>query len=198
MDSLASTLVDRPEVQACFGGLLRDDDQLGFLVARGDVSSVQTEIALLSESSGYSEDAFQMQLEPLLDYGWWQRPGPVERPVVRPGMLLCVFTMRFPDFQNRDQFINATQHHSEYCWSNEPDTQIYGMGVAYNASTTSAPVTEGDVVVVMVCTDEAALQKHSDDPQHLALGEKVAGLGIEVENPLSHVYQLTTGYLWRE
>ena len=113
-------------------------------------------------------------------------------------MLLTLFALRFPDAEIRIQFIDATRSHSHYCWENEPETQVYGLGIVTSEPQDSYGVKTDDLMVVMICSDDEALAKHRDDPKHLALGAQIVGLGIEVENTFSKTYHLTShGFLHR-
>jgi|TARA_B110000305_G_C19462001_1_gene655136 hypothetical protein len=128
-----------------------------------------------------------VSLEPVAGYGWWHR-GPMTN---LQGMLLTVFSMRFPESQARDRFIEATRSHSHYCWDNEPDTQVYGLGKVSGKTIGEYAINQGDLIVVMICTDEEAQDKHRNDPRHLKLGTQIAELGIEVKNTFAKTYQLS-------
>ncbi|MCZ6853857.1 MAG: hypothetical protein O7G86_08050, partial [Gammaproteobacteria bacterium] len=84
------------------------------------------------------------------DFGWWGRPechdGNGE------GIVLVILGLRFAD--------------------DEPDTLIYSGGLARSDADRELDIKEGDLIFVMGCTDMAAVEKHRDDPNHLALGAK--------------------------
>ena len=130
------------------------------------------------------------------NYGWWSRS---ERPdaATSEGAILVVLGMRFPNDAHRDKFIELTGGHADYCLGNEPDTLVYGGGFA-NANSDRADIKAGDLIFVMACTDMEAVDKHSNDPQHIALGGKFQEAGITSEATFMKTYRTTgLGFLWR-
>jgi hypothetical protein len=88
--------------------------------------------------------------------------------------------------------------HAEYCWIEEPDTLIYSGGIATADADRELDIKAGDLIFLMGTTDMAAMEKHRDDPKHLALGPKFSELGINVEGTFLRTYETTgDGYLWK-
>jgi quinol monooxygenase YgiN len=155
--------------------------------------------AALSETMGArnmtKRRVLGLQFADLPDYGWWARP---DRPGAEAGAILMVIGMRFADAAARDGFIGLTREHARYCWDNEPNTLIYSAGLAMADVDREIDVKTGDLIFVMGCTDMAAVTKHGDDPNHLALGPKFAALGAAPEITFTRTYRTAgKGYLWR-
>ena len=131
------------------------------------------------------------------EYGWWSRPE--QQDVMRrPGVIITVLGMRFPSEQQREKFIQLSQAHAEYCWTEEPDTLIYSGGLALSDADRELDIKKGDLVFVMASTDMEAMVKHRDDPKHLAIGERLSAEGINVEGTFLRSYETTgDGYLWK-
>ena len=131
------------------------------------------------------------------EYGWWSRPE--QQDVMRrPGVIITVLGMRFPSEQQREKFIQLSQAHAEYCWTEEPDTLIYSGGLALSDADRELDIKTGDLVFVMASTDMEAMVKHRDDPKHLAIGERLSAEGINVEGTFLRSYETTgDGYLWK-
>jgi len=183
---LIETVRSLATTKACVGGLQVDNQQSGVLYVRrqGGVDAA----GLFADSRWY------LNLETVPGWGWWQREDSIDS----AGMHMTVLAMRFPDEKSRSRFIDATREHGEYCWENESDTQVYGLSVVVDAKGAANQVALGDLVVVMICTDALAFEKHRDDPRHLALGDKIAALSIPVESSFAQTYELSAaGYLWR-
>ena len=131
------------------------------------------------------------------NYGWWSRKDHVNLMNERD-VILTVLGMRFETAEQRDQFIDLSQVHAQYCWDEEPDTLIYSGGIATSDADREIDLRKGDLVFVMACTDLAAFEKHRDDPNHLALGEKFSQAGINIESSFMRTYRTTGhGYLWK-
>ena len=131
------------------------------------------------------------------DYGWWSRPGKTSS-MTQPGVILTFLGMRFPSLDQRNEFIRLSQIHAEYCWIEEPDTLIYSGGIATADADRELDIKAGDLIFLMGTTDMAAMEKHRDDPKHLALGPKFSELGINVEGTFLRTYETTgDGYLWK-
>ena len=112
-----------------------------------------------------------------------------------PFILLC---MRFAKSAHRDQFIELSGAHARYCLEAEPDTLVYSGAIASDDLEPDSPLAAGDLVFVMACTDDAAMEKHAQDPNHIALGEKFAAAGVEIESSVIYQYRTTgRGFLWR-
>lgn len=138
------------------------------------------------------------QFEDIPDYGWWARPDRADASTAT-GNILVVLGMRFATTQMRDDFVGLSSQHAQYCWNEEPDTLVYSAGLAMADAERDLDVKAGDVIFVMGCTDIAAMEKHRDDPNHLALGAKFAEQGIEMEVPFTFSYRTAgNGFLWRD
>ena len=124
------------------------------------------------------------------DFGWWHR-GDGTR--IQSDAIIVVLGLRFPDDAQRSDFIRMSQGHADYCWDEEPDTLIYSGGIAARDTDRGPEVKQGDLIFVMACTDMAAVEKHSQDPQHLALGPQLVEAGIEVTPIFRKMYR-TTGH----
>ena len=130
-------------------------------------------------------------------YGWWSRKNYSDL-MSASKVILTVLGMRFQNAEQRDQFIKLSQVHAQYCWGEEPDTLVYSGGIASSDADREIDLRTGDLVFVMACTDLAAFEKHRDDPNHLALGEKFANAGINIESSFMRTYRTTGhGYLWK-
>lgn len=128
------------------------------------------------------------------DYGWWSRPGPAQS----AGSILVILGMRFATDEMRSAFIELSGTHADYCWREEPDTLVYSGGIATADADRELDIKAGDLIFVMGCTDMAAVTKHRDDPNHLALGPKFAERGITLQSTFHRSYKTTGhGYLWR-
>lgn len=195
-DELVETVKSLAETRACVSAVSVDEEQSGGLYARRlcGIAKAELDTVPVGYAGSSSNDWWYSRLETVPGYGWWQRQEPVDH----TDMLMTVFAMRFPDKESRNAFIEATRGHGDYCWENEPDTQVYGLGIVVEQKGASVPIRRGDLVVVMICTDQRAIEKHQDDPQHLALGGEIAALRIPVENNFANTYQLMpAGFLWR-
>ncbi len=130
------------------------------------------------------------------DFGWWGRPE--SQDANAESVILVILGLRFEDDGMRDEFVNLSTQHAAYCWEHEPDTLIYSGGLAASDADRELDIKKGDLIFVMGCTDMAAVEKHRDDPNHLALGAKFADKGITMQNTFSRMYRTTgKGYLWR-
>jgi len=130
------------------------------------------------------------------NYGWWSRSERRDA-ATSEGAILVVLGMRFQNDAHRDKFIELTGGHADYCLGNEPDTLVYGGGFA-NANSDRVDIKAGDLIFVMACTDMEAVDKHSNDPQHIALGGKFQEAGITSEATFMKTYRTTgLGFLWR-
>ena len=98
------------------------------------------------------------------NYGWWARPEHASPAHLadHPLTLLC---MRFGNDAQRDRFIELSGEHARYCLTAEPDTLVYSGAIARDDLESTSPLAAGDLVFVMVCTDDAAVEKHATDPQ---------------------------------
>jgi len=136
------------------------------------------------------------QFTDVADFGWWGRPDSHQSNV--EGAILVIIGLRFTEAGMADEFLTLSSVHADYCWEHEPDTLIYSGGLALADADRELDIKTGDLIFVMGCTDMAAVEKHRDDPNHLALGEKFAEQHITMENTFSRMYRTTgRGFLWR-
>ncbi len=127
-------------------------------------------------------------------FGWWQRP----QPAPAAGTIIVMLGFRFKDDAQRATYVELMADHEAYCWENEPDTLIYSAGIAAADADRELDLLRGDLVFVMACTDMEAMDKHANDPRHLALGPLFTENGIDLEPKFMRTYRSTgQGYLWR-
>ena len=130
------------------------------------------------------------------NYGWWSRPERQDA-ATSEGAILVVLGMRFRNDVSREKFIELSKEHAGYCLTNEPDTLIYSGGFA-NADSDRADIKDGDLIFVMACTDMAAVDQHSNDPEHLALCLKLENAELTPQPTFMKSYRTTgLGFLWR-
>ena len=131
------------------------------------------------------------------NFGWWSRPA--NATPSQAGVILAVVGFRFEGPEQESSYLELARTHAAYTWDNEPDTLIYSVGRATADADREIDVLKGDLVFVMGCTDLDAVDAHSNDPTHLALGPKFAELEISVEPTFKRLYRTTGhGYLWRD
>ena len=151
--------------------------------------------AVMGERRMTKRRVMSAQFADISGYGWWGRPE--THPADFENMLLVVIGLRFGDDESADGFIGLSSEHAAYCREAEPDTLIYSAGLA-TADSDRGDIEQGDFICVMGCTDMAAMQKHSADPNHLALGGKIMKLKLQVQPTFSQIYRTTgKGFLWR-
>lgn len=132
-------------------------------------------------------------------YGFWSRPSQAPNAAghTPSDAMLVLLGMRFADVVQRDAFIELSAEHADYCWANEPDTWVASCGIVASDSD-RADIRTGDLVFVMACRDMAAVERHTEDPRHLALGERLTERGIAFETPFSQTYRTTgCGFIHR-
>ncbi len=131
------------------------------------------------------------------DFGWWGRAGSHDGNAA--GMVLVIMGLRFEDAEVGQAFLKLSSEHATYCWENEPDTVIYSGGLARADADRELDIRKGDLIFVMGCTDMAAVEKHRDDPNHVAMGAKMVEAQLTMENTFRRMYTTTgQGFLWRE
>lgn len=130
-------------------------------------------------------------------FGWWSR-GEKAAERTANDIVIVVFGLRFDETEKRDRFIEISNGHADYCAREEPETLIYSGGIASDDMSRDVEIAAGDLIFVMVCNDMAAVEKHAQDPNHLALGPKLEAEGIEPTPTFMRTYQTVgNGYLWR-
>jgi len=131
------------------------------------------------------------------EYGWWSRPAQTASSI--EGAIIVVLGFRFASDALLDAYLELSGEHADYCWEHEPDTLIYSGGIAAADADRELDLRKGDMVFVMACTDMQAVDKHANDPRHLALGPKFEALGLQIEPTFMRTYRTTgKGYLWRD
>lgn len=123
-------------------------------------------------------------------FGWWSRD--LEKPQRRQ-LNLSLTGLRFPDELHKDRFLEHFEEHAAYCWDAEPDTLIFSAGIVADCNRGNLDMRLGDLVFVMGCTDEDAVEKHLNDPKHIALGYQLHDAGVELEQTFSRTYRSTGG-----
>lgn len=128
----------------------------------------------------------RIQLTDIPGFGWWSR----HTAGLQQGKLKLSMTgLRFPDETHKEGFLKLSQEHALYCWDEEPDTLIYSCGNVAGFAESELDIENGDLVFVMGCTDEAAVQKHLEDPKHEALGYVLYDAGVRLTPTFSKSYQ---------
>lgn len=120
-------------------------------------------------------------------YGWWSREQGTE---VKEGAIVVLAGFRF-EGEGLDAFLKLSGEHAAYCWDAEPDTLVYSGGIAAKDADRGVDVKAGDLVFVMACTDMDAVNKHAEDPNHVALGDRFAASGVVLENTFAKTYRTT-------
>lgn len=122
-------------------------------------------------------------------------PGPRDY-VDGKGPVLLVAIWRFATDAVREEYIRvSSQEFVPYCWENEPGTLTYYGGLIQTPAARGPQVEKNDVLLVWECVDEAAAQKHHEDPVHQALGGR-----FNPQRKLVHyqTWRVTgTGYMTR-
>lgn len=195
-----------PETAAYAAAIPLDDDSQVLIFERYDRGQSSLDIhmkrpahAKLGEVMGERKSTKRRVMSSLFtdvpDYGWWGRPE--TRDAAGP-CVLTVVGMRFEDEAKRDTFVTLSAQHAAYCWENEPDTIIYSAGIAQKDSDRGPDIKQGDLIFVTGCTDMAAVEKHRDDPNHIALGDRFTEAGVVMNITFKRQYQTTgNGFLWR-
>lgn len=128
----------------------------------------------------------------LPDYGWWARANRErsEDGKTSGDTILVIAVWRVEKPAMKDPFLELARSHARYCWDNEPDTLTYSGGIA-NQDFDGADIVLGDLVFVIECSDMQALEKHVNDPPHVAMGEKMKAAGIRVAPSYRQLYRTT-------
>ena len=192
-----------------YGATVNLEDELNVLIferyAHGDESLAahmdrpahDTLMKALGERNMTKRRVLSTVFNDIPGYGWWGRgPSGASR---APGNVLVIIGMRFGDEAQREKFLEISRQHADYCFENEADTLIYSGGIATGDADREIDVKSGDLIFVMACTNQEAVQKHAEDPNHLAIGDKLQEAGIEMQLTFMRSYLSTKyGYLWRE
>jgi quinol monooxygenase YgiN len=198
-------LVGEPETSA-YATAVNTENELNVLVFEryAGESSLQQHMerpahaelmTALGERNLTKRRVMSTSFEDVPDFGWWSRP---EKPGGKD-VILVVLGMRFADDESKNNFLGLSAEHAAYCLESEPDTLIYSGGIAKADADRELDIKSGDLIFVMGCTDMAAVEKHRDDPNHLALGARFQEKGVTVEMTFHRTYVTSGhGYLWRQ
>ena len=124
------------------------------------------------------------------DLGWWRR-GDSTR--IQRDAIIVLFGLRLADDAQRSDYMRISQGHADYCWVEEPDTLIYSGGIATRDADRGPDIKQGDLILFMACTDMTAVEKHSQEPRHLALRQQLIKAGGEMTTTFQKTYR-TTGH----
>lgn len=153
--------------------------------------------AVMGEKNMTRRRVFSNIAADIAGYGWWSRQEFAET-LNRPDLPLILLCMGFADDLTRDKFIEISGTHASYCLDAEPETLIYSGGIALNEGKPDTPAQKDDLLFIMGCTDDPAVEKHAIDPNHVALGETMAEAGVEATRSDLLQYRTTgRGYMWR-
>jgi quinol monooxygenase YgiN len=123
-------------------------------------------------------------------FGWRGRGG---KTLILSGALVVISGLRFGDDVQRAEAIRKSQEHAEYCWNEEPETLICSLGIATRDADRGPDIKKGDVICMIVYSDMAAVEMHSQDPQRPTLGQVFAKTGLETTCTFTKMYR-TTGH----
>lgn len=124
------------------------------------------------------------------DFGWWRRG---DNTLIQRGAIIVLLGLRFGYDAHRGDFIRMFQDYADYCWVEEPETLIYSGGIATRDADRGPDIKQGDLILFMACTDMAAVEKHRQEPRHLALEQQLVNAGIEMTTTFQKTYR-TTGH----
>ena len=132
----------------------------------------------------------------LADHGWWSRPNSVDPSAL--GTILVASGMRCTVPEDFAFALALIRAHGEYCSSAEPETLIYGAGLAVSKADREVDLNQGDLVLVTACTDMDAVKRHANDPGHRALFAELEAAQVRLERTFTRTYRSTGhGFLWR-
>lgn len=124
------------------------------------------------------------------DFGWWRRG---DNTLIQSGAIIVLLGLRFSDDAQRSDFIRMSQDYADYCWVEEPEMLIYSGGIATRDADRGPDIKQGDLILFMACTDMTAVEKHSQEPRHLALRQQLIKAGVEMTTTFQKTYR-TTGH----
>lgn len=132
------------------------------------------------------------ELTDVANFGWWARDLEIPQ---RHQLSLSLTGLRFPDEHHKTGFLEYSQEHAAYCWEAEPGTLVYSAGIVNKCIAGSFDIRPGDLVFVMGCADDSAVEKHLNDPKHIDLGYRLYDAGIKLTPTFSRTYTTNgTGY----
>ncbi|MDA8628481.1 antibiotic biosynthesis monooxygenase [Pseudomonadales bacterium] len=126
----------------------------------------------------------------LPDFGWRGRGG---NTLISSSAIFSLSGLRFGNDAQKSDAIRLLRDHADYCFVEEPETLIYSGGIATQDADRGPAIKQGDLIFIMACTDMAAVEKHRQDPRHLALGQRIIDAGVEVTSTFRKMYR-TTGH----
>ncbi len=165
---------------------LSDENDSSLLIYERHTAGSSTPRPYQPASANGQVSAMQIECHDIDGFGWWSRNlvGPQQ------GHLnLSMTCLRFPDEGHRQGFIKLSQNHATYCWVAEPDTLIYSAGIVTNYSESELDIKSGDIIFIMGCTDQTAVQKHLEDSKHVALGYELYDAGVRLAPTFSKSYK---------
>lgn len=123
-------------------------------------------------------------------FGWRSRGNNTQ---ISHDAVIVISGLRFGDHAVRSDFLNRATEFADHRFAAEPDTLIYSCGIAGRDADRGPDIKQGDVIFFMVCTDMTAVDKHDQDPEHLALGQHFVDAGVEMTTTFKKLYR-TTGH----
>ncbi len=127
-------------------------------------------------------------------FGW---RGRGDNPLIQSDAVIVLSGLRFDDEAEREEYLRKATDFADYCFSEEPDTLIYTCGIAARDADRGPDIKQGDALFFMVCTDMTAVEKHQQDPKHLALSQHFTHIENEAGRKLTTTFQKmyrTTGH----
>ena len=190
----AAVNVDEPDSVLIFERYARGDASLQAHMQRPAHEALH---ATMGERGMTKRRVFSTLCEDVPDLGWWARED--SGLANAEGNVIVLLGLHFETPEQLAFFLSTSAEHAAYCWNNEPETLAYGGALAMRDADRGVDLKAGDLVWAMTCTDMAAVDKHANDPAHLALGPKFADAGIAVEPVFLKTYRTTGhGFLWRD
>ena len=189
----AAINVDAPDSVLVFERYARGAESLRAHVERPAHKALH---ATMGERNMTRRRVFSSLCEDIPNLGWWARPGTDS--ATAAGNIIVLLGMRFPEPEQLAHFLALIEGHAGYCWDNEPETLAYAGALATRDADRGIDQRAGDLVWVMTCRDMDAVNRHAEDPVHVALGAQAEAAGIAAEQTFMRTYRTTgCGYLWR-
>jgi len=165
---------------------LSDENDSSLLIYERHIAGSSTTRPYQPASANGQVSAMQIECHDIVGFGWWSRNLIGSQQAQLNLSMMCI---RFPDEGHLQGFIKLSQNHAAYCWEAEPDTVIYSAGIVTSYSESDLDIESGDIIFIMGCTDEAAVQKHLEDPKHVALGYQLYDADIRLTPTLTKSYR---------
>ena len=129
----------------------------------------------------------------LPDFGFWSRPKALPTNSSR----LTLLGLRFSKPKMQARWIEMVGEHAAYCQAQEEPTLIYSAGVASRDAQKEIGVKTGDLIVVMLSSNEAGIDQHQNDARHQKLQAAFVSQGMQRDLLFVRRYQVTAdGYWW--